>query len=276
MSKHPFRLAIESGASANDFRKLFAADAVIYAPMLTKPVQGAREVLNIVDHAARLAGPITYKLEVRDSKQTFLFWNGHAGGFTLEAVTILVDGEDGLIREVRVLMRPWPIVTIFRDAMYKALSASIPGDYWELPPKPVNHGTPRKFTPIALRSIAIASDMVLHSPMLARSLSGKAEVEAAVGLAHEIQSASSYASIIATPDLLIELFDCDADGYPMEGIWVQKLNEHGQIHDLTVYLRPYPAVTVLRNRTKELGEKRGVLVGEEYWELAKSAFSKLV
>src|SRR5215467_7159455 len=44
MWKHPFRLAIESGASADDFRKLFAADAVIYAPMLTKPVTGARQV----------------------------------------------------------------------------------------------------------------------------------------------------------------------------------------------------------------------------------------
>jgi len=274
MSKHPFRLAIETGASANDFRKLFAADAVIYAPILTKPVKGTREVLNIIGHAAELAGPITYTLEVRDSKQTFLFWKGQAGGFTLEAVTILVDGEDGLTREVRVLMRPWPVVTIFRDAVYKALSASVPRDYWELQPKRMDGGTPRNFTPIALKPIGLASDMELHSPMLARSVSGKAEVEAAVGLAHEIQSASSYTSIIATLDLLVELFDCDADGYPMEGLWLQKLNEHGQIHDLTVYLRPYPAVTVLRNRTKELGEQRGLLVGEDYWQLPKTALRK--
>jgi hypothetical protein len=274
MSKHPFRLAIESGASADDFRKLFADDAVIYAPILTKPIVGAREVLNIVDHAARLAGPITYTLEVRDSKQTFLFWKGRAGGFTLEAVTILVDGKDGLIREVRVLMRPWPIVTIFRDAMYKALSASVPGDFWELQPKPVTDGMPRKFTPIALKPIALAPDMELHSPMLARSVSGKADVEAAVGVAHEIQSASSYTSIIATPNLLVELFDCDADGYPMEGLWLQKLNEHGQIYDLTVFLRPYPAVTVLRNRTRELGAQRSVLLDRDYWDLTEPALSK--
>jgi hypothetical protein len=273
VSKHPFRLAIESGASTGDLRKLFAADAVIYAPMLTKPVKGAREVQNIFGHAARLAGPITYTLEVRDSKQTFLFWKGQAGGFTLEAVTILVEGEDGLIHEVRVLMRPWPIVTTFRDAMYEALSASVPSDYWELQPKPVNDGTPRKFTPIALKPIALAPDMVLHSPMLAKSVSGKAAVEAAVDLAHEIQSAS-YTSIIATPDLLIELFDCDADGYPMEGIWLQKLNEHGQIHDLTVFLRPYPAVTVLKNRTSELGAQRGVLLDRDYWELPEPTLSK--
>ena len=171
-------------------------------------------------------------------------------------------------------MRPWPIVTIFRDAMYRAMSASVPSDYWELQPKPADDEAPRKFTPIALKPIALASDMELHSPMLARSVSGKTEVEAAVGLAHEIQSASSYTAIIATPELLIELFDCDADGYPMEGIWVQKLNEHGQIRDLSVFLRPYPAVSVLRNRTRELGAQRGVLLDRDYWELPEPALSR--
>ena len=55
----------------------------------------------------------------------------------------------------------------------------------------------------------------------------------------------------------------------MEGLWIQKLNGLGQIHDLTVMLRPYPAVTVLRNRTKELAESRGRL-GPEYWVFPKS------
>jgi hypothetical protein len=109
--------------------------------------------------------------------------------------------------------------------------------------------------------------MVLHSPMLAKSVSGKQEVAEAVNLAHQVQSASSYTSIIATPDLIIELFDCDADGYPMEGMWIQKPNDHGEVNDLTVMLRPLPAVTVLRNHTKELAERKGAL-GSEYWELS--------
>src|SRR5262252_6909854 len=274
MSKHPFRVAIEAGVSDETFRKLFAPDVVIMAPMLTKPVKGASDVLNILNNAVRIASPIRYTLEVSDSKQTLLFWTGNAGGYALQAVTILKDGDDGLIREIRVLMRPWPIATIFRNAMYKALSSTIPADYWELQPKTETVGKPRHFTPISLKPIKLASDMVLHSPMLAKSVRGKTEVEAAVGLAHQIQSASSYTSIIATPDLLVELFDCDADGYPMEGLWLQRVNAHGQIYDLTVYLRPYPAVTVLRNRTKELGEQRGVLVGQDYWQLAQPALAK--
>jgi hypothetical protein len=267
MFKHPFRVAIESGATDENFSKLFAMDVVIKAPMLTKPVRGVRDVLNIVRHAARLAGPTEYTLEIRDPKQTILLWRGHAGGFTLEAATILVDGEDGLIREIRVLMRPWPIVTIFRDAMYRELSATIPQDYPELQPKAADSGEPRRFTPIALKPIGLAPDTTLHSSMLAKSVQGKAEVEAAVGLAHKIQSASSYTSIIATPDLLVELFDCDAEG-PSDGRAVGPEVERTRTNPRSNRLfAPCPAVTVLRNMTKEFGEKTRVLLARDYWEL---------
>jgi hypothetical protein len=138
------------------------------------------------------------------SERTLLLWKGRAEGYPLEATTVLVDGNDGLIREVRVLMRPWPVTTIFRNAMHEALAGTIPASHWELGPKSAASGASRKFTPIALKPIELAPDMVLHSPMLAKCVTGKAQVEEAVGLAHEVQSRSSYTSIIATPELLIE------------------------------------------------------------------------
>jgi hypothetical protein len=66
--------------------------------MLTKPVTGVSQVLNVIGHAARIAGPVQYTLEVGDSKQTVLLWKGQIRSFTLDAATILVDGENGLIR----------------------------------------------------------------------------------------------------------------------------------------------------------------------------------
>jgi hypothetical protein len=264
VTKHPFRLAIEAG-TPEAIGNVMAPDVTIFTPMLSKRVTGRDQVLNVVKNAARIAGPIQYQYEVSDGRQTFLIWKGQVGGFPLEAATILVDGEDGLIREMRVLMRAWPVVTLFRDAMYAALSETIPEDYWELGPRSVPTGADRKFTPIALKPIDKAAGMVLHSPMLAKAVSGREPVEEAVKIAHEVQSRSSYTSIVATPELIIELFDCDADGYPMEGMWIQKLNPQGQIYDLTVLLRPYPAVTVLRNKAKALADARGVLV--DYWDL---------
>lgn len=267
MSKHPFRIAIESGASHAQLEKLFAPDVALKAPMLTQPVSGIAPVIRVIDAAAKVAGPIRYTLEVKDSTQTILFWNGAVDGHPLEAATILVEADDGLVHEIRVLMRSWPVATLFRNAMYDALSDTIPPAYWELEPKPVSSAAPRSFTPIALQPFELAPDIVLHSPILARSVTGVVQVEASVRLAHAVQSRSSYTSIIATSDTVIELFDCDADGYPMEGLWMQKLNERGQVYDLTVMLRPYPAVTVLRNRAKALAEQNGLL-SNDHWELS--------
>jgi hypothetical protein len=132
MHKHPFRHAVEAGIPTSAFAKLFAPDAIIHAPMLSKPVQGLEQVVNIVGHAAKIAAPNQYTIEVNDGHQTLLLWHGSVAGVRLEAATILVDGEDGLIREVRVVMRSWPMVTLFRDAMYKELASSIPAEYWEL------------------------------------------------------------------------------------------------------------------------------------------------
>jgi hypothetical protein len=269
--KHPFRIEIEKGAGREEFAKLFARDVVVYAPMLTKPVRGLDQVLKVVGHAAKVVGNIQYSLEVNDGKQCILLWNGKVEGFNLEAVTIFVDGKEGLIREMRVLMPSWPVVTLFRNAMHKELSSVILTDYGGLGPKPVPGK--RVFTPIAMKSIEMAPYIELHSPILARSVKGKAAVDAALRLAHSVQTASSYTSTIATPELLIELFECDANGYPMEGLWVSRLNEDGQISDLTVYLRPYPAVTVLRDKAKGLAEKTeelSFLRDGYYWELSRS------
>jgi hypothetical protein len=269
VGKHPFRTAIENGASEAELAGLLAADVVLMAPMLTMPVTGAAPVAHVLACAARAAGPIEYTLEASDPRQTFLMWNGQSHGFKLQAVTILVDNSQGLVQEIRILMRPWPVVTLFRDDMYQLLGNAIPSGSWELQPKPESAG-PRQFTPIAMRHVESAPDMVLHSPMLAKAVHGEAEVAEAVRIAHEVQSPSSYTSIIATPNLLVELFDCDADGYPLEGMWIQRINADGLVNELSVYLRPYPAVTVLRNRAKQIAQEGKFLSGAEYWELPRS------
>jgi hypothetical protein len=272
-AKHPFRLAIETGAKPDAFKALFAPNAVIYAPMLSYPIEGRDNVFHIISTAAKVAGPLRYTRELNDGRQTFLFWSGTIEGFELQAVTVLIDNDRGEISEIRVLMRTWPIVTLFQKAMKESLGDSVPAKYWELAPRNAPKGADRKFTPISLTKIELAPDIELHSPMLARSLKGMELVRPALKLAHSVQSASSYTSIFAKPDFLVELFDCDASGYPMEGIWVSKIDPNGQINDLTVYLRPYPAVSVLRNEAKAIAESDPDLafLGRDYWELIPKA-----
>lgn len=136
MAKHPLRLATETGASDKELVGLLAPDAVIYSSILTQPVRGAESVAKILSAEARIAGPIDYEHELNDGKQTFLIWRGTTNGFTLGAATIVTDNPDRLISEVRVIMRPWPVVTVFRDAMHEELSAVVPDKAWELQARP--------------------------------------------------------------------------------------------------------------------------------------------
>jgi len=125
MRKHPFRVAIERGASREDLAKLLSPDAEIWPPMLTQPVRGRQMSLEILSAAVRIGGPLSYLYEAADTRQTFLIWR-HVDGHKLQACTILVDGDDGLVGQIRVLMRPWPVSKLFRDAMFEIFGSIIP------------------------------------------------------------------------------------------------------------------------------------------------------
>ena len=50
--------------------------------------------------------------------------------------------------------------------------------------------------------------------------------------------------------------DCDADGYPMEGLWDRRIGADGLVREPSVYLRPLPAVTVLRFKATAIAQRR--------------------
>jgi hypothetical protein len=49
-------------------------------------------------------------------------------------------------------------------------------------------------------------------------------------------------------DSLVEYWNCVIDGHLQQGIDVFELDDNGGVIDQTVWLRPWPAVTVLRDR----------------------------
>jgi hypothetical protein len=270
MSKHPFRIVVENGANPDAFAKVLDSEVEIYAPMLSEPVRGRENVLRVLGGAAKTAHPMSYDFELRDNRQTFLVWHGIVSGIRIDAVTILVDNERGLTTQVRVLMRPWPVVTLFSDAMLKILSSQLPPDYWGLVTK--GDIKDRPHTAIAMRPLEMTEDAVLHSPILAKSIKGRKLAETTMKATQLVLGAMTYTSIIATPDLSVELFDSDMDGHLVEGMWISKLNERGQVHDLTGYLRPYPVVSLMRDKVKRIVEQTVVRSSEleTLWDLPET------
>ena len=129
---HPLKAAVERKASREEFAALFAHDAVFYPPMLVKPVTGIENILSIISLAPGIALGLNYTEVITSGNKTLMFWNGMVEGHHLDSITIITDNEEGLIGELRVMMRPWAVATLFKNAMYKTLSTRFGPEYWDV------------------------------------------------------------------------------------------------------------------------------------------------
>jgi hypothetical protein len=46
---------------------------------------------------------------------------------------VIVDNEQGLIKDRTIALRPYPALKLFRDAMYASLKDKLPPDVWDYP-----------------------------------------------------------------------------------------------------------------------------------------------
>lgn len=264
MNSHPLRDPVASGGGMQEFESLFSPDIIFYAPMFTKPFSGKEKTANLVRQVAKIVDEIEYTLEIKDTRQTYLFWNSKLKGRLLEAVTIVVYGEDGLISELRVLMRPWVVVTLFVEALH--LPEEIKKEY--LIPGPESDMARQATTTVALKPMNQAENMILHSPLSAKPIEGKVLIGLTSKMIQTFQGPVSFTAIMASPDTQIELFDTSVDGYYIEGLRISQLNKQGEIVEVKVLVRPWPVVALLRNQARTFADKTEELsfLTTDFWE----------
>jgi hypothetical protein len=265
MVMHPFRAANVSGASPAQFAALFAPDVTFHTPILTKPVRGKALVLPILAYAAALTGQPHYTLEVSADTQTVLLWYGMVDGSALQAATVLADDPAGQIRDITILMRPYPVVTRFQQAMYQRFASSIPADHWVLAPEPANRpqneAASATLPPAAL---SLAPDATFQSPVLTKSVRGKEPVRAILQAVSAIYGARSYQATFTTPTQRIALWEALINGYTAQGLRIDTVDAEERIIDMTELMRPAPVVALLRDAL--LAQSLAFLT-PEYWTL---------
>jgi hypothetical protein len=94
----------------------------------------------------------------------------------------------------------------------------------------------------------LAPNVALHSAMLTNTLYGQENVEAIHKLIDSIQGVRTYLARFTSTGKLIEYWNCVVDGHLQQGIDVFELDDDGRVTDQTVWLRPWPVVTLLRDR----------------------------
>ena len=133
MNKHPLREFKETpGASLEGLQSLLAEDVVFSSPIFTREVVGKEMVSKVMLTSTTVRdGKFTH--EFKQGNETVLIWEGFIDGHKLVSFELIVDDEEGKVKYRSVAFKPYPVITLFRSAMYELLKDLIPGDMWELP-----------------------------------------------------------------------------------------------------------------------------------------------
>jgi hypothetical protein len=105
-----FRAAVEQ-RNVEQARELFHEHAAFRSPVLFKPYEGRDQVLKILRAADQVLGSsgsfrYVHQLEDADDRVAILEFSTEIDGKQIEGIDKLTFDEDGLITELKVMIRP--------------------------------------------------------------------------------------------------------------------------------------------------------------------------
>ena len=115
---HPFRRAVETG-DVNQVLKLVSQDVVFNSPVVYRPYHG-RETLGLILRAVlRVLEDFRYEREIgaEGARDHALLFRARVGDRELEGCDFVHTGEDGLIDELTVMVRPRSAALALAEAM---------------------------------------------------------------------------------------------------------------------------------------------------------------
>ena len=123
MAASAFRAAVESG----DIEKILtslAPDITFRSPVVYKPYQGREAVGQILAAVTQVFEDFRYIAHVSQDDREVLMFQARVGDRELEGVDLLRLGEDGLVAELVVMVRPMSGMLALAEAMRDRLAAA--------------------------------------------------------------------------------------------------------------------------------------------------------
>jgi len=117
---HPFRAAVESG-EFDTIDRIFAEDVVLHSPIARRPYHGRETVAAIIATVAQVLTGFRFEKEIgtQDAGDTdrALMFTAMVGDVDIQGCDFLHTGDDGLIDEITVMLRPLKATTLFAERM---------------------------------------------------------------------------------------------------------------------------------------------------------------
>jgi SnoaL-like domain len=104
-------------------------------------------------------------------------------------------------------------------------------------------------------SQSLSPDVLVRSPILDVPFEGREEVTSLFSALYEVLGDVTYPFDLPG-DPAVFMWRSDVGGEPLEGVDVYRLNDRGQVQELTVLMRPLPGVAAFSAATGPLLAKR--------------------
>jgi glycerate kinase len=122
---HPFRSAIETG-EIDRVLELFSPDVVFNSPVVFRSYHGREALGAILGAVMRVFEDFSYEREIGGEGESdhALVFKARVGDRELQGCDFLYTGEDGLIDEFTVMVRPRSAMLALAEAMQAQLLAA--------------------------------------------------------------------------------------------------------------------------------------------------------
>lgn len=113
---HPFRAAVEA-RDQDAMVACLAPEVRLYSPVAFKPFAGRESVSELFWNLFQVFEDFRYVDELEGDGTHALIFRANVGGKQLEGLDHLVFGEDGLVTEFTVMIRPLSALIAMGEAM---------------------------------------------------------------------------------------------------------------------------------------------------------------
>lgn len=117
---------MESGGDADLLSAQLADDAVFHSPVVHSPQEGKAKVMLYLLSAAKVLGndSFSYVREIVDGNDALLEFTSEIDGITINGIDLIRFGDDGKIKDFKVMVRPVKAVNKLLEMMAAQLQAA--------------------------------------------------------------------------------------------------------------------------------------------------------
>ncbi|HXM56753.1 MAG TPA: hypothetical protein VOB72_15250 [Candidatus Dormibacteraeota bacterium] len=222
-------------------------DVVLRSPVLLQPVTGRDLVLELLDAGfeSRLAG------EFDESGLHVLFWEGSVDNNALHTASVIRRTASESIAEIDLFMRPFPVVTRYREKVRHLDDARLPDALWDIASGAV-HSAPAGRRYLDVPDLRLAENVAFISPILLETVYGAEEVGRLMDIVTTAHGPRRFHRLARAGAEVVGLFDATVAGQAMEALNRSRFNQHGELVELTAYFKPWPVVKLFEQAVRDI------------------------